>query len=86
MVEDELDVRAAVDERERRVDLVGSPTTQRSSATSGPREYRADVGAKEQRQAHVVGDDMQHATEALDQRIGELALEKGGKVGALGPA
>ena len=29
---------------------------------------------------------MQHAAEALDQRIGELALEKGGKVGALGPA
>ena len=29
---------------------------------------------------------MQHAAEAFDERVGELAFKKGGKVGALRPA
>ena len=77
MVEHELHVGAEVDERDRLVDLVGPNAEVERSA--GAREPR-DIGAKDRRQAHLVGDDMQHAAEALDQRIGELALEKGGKI------
>ena len=52
---------------------------ERPSAAFQPR----DIGAERRRFAKRVGRLMENATKALDERIGELALEEGGKIGVL---
>jgi hypothetical protein len=62
--------------------------SRRDSRASASRNSLAsrDIGAKDRRQADVVGDDVQHPAETLDQRIGELSLQEGWKIAALWPA
>ena len=84
MVEHELHVRAER-RRARSPCRSGRGGTQRSNGRPAPREPRA-VRAEPRPLADVVRDDMQHAAEALDERIGERALEEGGKIRVLRPA
>src|ERR1700722_12223311 len=83
MVKDELDGGREIGERGRLVDLVRPHTKVERPRCSGE---PLDVGAKRRAFAQVVGDDVQHATKTFDERIGELAFEKGWETIILRPA
>ena len=83
MIEHELDVGREVGERDRLVDLVRPDAEIERPARSGE---ALDIRAKGRAFAEVVGNDVQDAAESLHERIGELALEKGGKAVILRPA
>src|ERR1700722_3801237 len=82
MVKDELDLGLEIGERGRIVDLVRPHTKVERQRCSGE---PLDVGPKRRAFAQVVGDDVQHAAEPLDEWICEVTLEKGRKIFILWP-
>ena len=63
---------------------IWSGRTQRSNGSAVPAS-RLILARKRRAFTQVVGDDMQHAAESFDERIGGLTVEKGGKVVVLRP-
>ena len=83
MVEDELCRGRQIGERDRLVDLVRPDAKVERPRRSGK---PLDIGAKRRAFAQIVGNDVQHAAEPFDERIGELAFEKGWETIILRPA
>ena len=80
MIEHELHVGAEIGERDRMADLMRQHAEiERPAAALEAR----DIGAEGRRFAERIRRLMEDAAKALDERIGELALEKGGKIGVL---
>ena len=83
VIENKLDGGRKVGERERLVDLIRPHAEVERPRRSGK---PLDIRAKRRAFAEVVRNDMQDATEAFHERIGELTLEKGRKAVILRPA
>ena len=84
MVEHELNVGREIGERDRLVDLVGADAEIEWPA--GFRRSRLRLARNSVPSLTVVGHDVQHAAETLDERIGALAIEEFGETGLLRPA